>query len=83
MLAGGCGQVGVDSKNNNNNKIIHENNTLNNVENIYKTKFLFSNLLMYYFLLQFSKHPNTNFKKQKTKNSHQTYPNILDLRNST
>ena len=47
MVAGGCGRVGVDSKiiiiiii-----KIIHENSTLNNVKNIYQTKFLFSNLL--------------------------------------
>ena len=46
VVAGGCGRVGVDSKiiiiiii-----KIIHENNTLNNVKN-YQTNFLFSNLL--------------------------------------
>ena len=39
----GCS--GVYLKNNNNKKIIHENSTLNNVENIYQTKFLFSNLL--------------------------------------
>ena len=72
MLAGGCGQVGVDSKNNNNNKIIHENNTLNNVKNIYKTKFCSQ---IYYSIIFYYNSQNTQIqilknKKQKIVTKH-------------
>ena len=70
--------IGCAKKNNNNNnKIINENITSKTFGNYLPNKIFILKSIIIFFLLQFSKHPNTSFRKQKTKNSHQTYPYFL------